>query len=188
MEIIKISQSELKVTMTSEDMQRYDLDCDTLGENPEESRKALKCILREAKAEKGFSAAGERLLVRVFPSRDGGCEMFVTNLGAGEGAESKKSIPGFPARPTEGTFIYSFEKLNDMTSACRRLYDAGYRAPSAAYRDTGGKRAYYLVIGIKTPLCEEMGGVLMKIGTVYYINEFCVLLCLGAVDRLSEFA
>ena len=136
MEIIKISQSELKVMMTSEDMQRYDLDCDTLGDDPEESRKALKCILREAKAEKGFSAAGERLLVRVFPSRDGGCEMFVTKLGAGEGAENKKCIPGFSVHPAEGAFIYFFEKLSDMASACRRLYEAGYRAPSAAYPPT----------------------------------------------------
>lgn len=105
MEIIKISQSELKVTMTSEDMQRYDLDCDTLGDDPEESRKALKCILREAKAEKGFSAAGERLLVRVFPSRDGGCEMFVTKLGAG--AENQKMHSRI-FRPSGGRSLYLF--------------------------------------------------------------------------------
>ena len=114
--------------------------------------------------------------------------MFVTKLGAGEGAENKKCIPGFSVHPAEGAFIYFFEKLSDMASACRRLYEAGYCAPSAAYRDTCGKQAYYLVIKTKTPLCEEMGGVLMKIGAVYYINEFCALLCLGAVDRLSEFA
>lgn len=187
MEMIKISQSELKVMMSPEDMRKYSLDCEIEGEATLSRRTALRTILREARYQTGFSSCGEKLLVRMFPSRDGGCEMFVTKLSAKNDIDSERRAMVSPSPLPEGVFIYTFPELGNLISACRRLYDAGYRADSAAYRDNG-RRAWYLVIGIKSPLAEEMGGSLMKNGTLYYINEYCSLLCREAVSELAKFA
>lgn len=185
MEMIKISQFELKVMMSPEDMRKYELDGDE--EDTLSRRTALRSILREARYQTGFSSCGERLLVRMFPSRDGGCEMFVTKLSAKSGTDSEKRVLSSPSPLPEGVFIYNFPELGNLISACRRLFEAGYRADSAAYRDNG-RRAWYLVIGIKSPLAEEMGGSLMKNGAMYYINEYCSLLSGEAVTKLSRFA
>lgn len=185
MEMIKISQSELKVTMSPEDMRKYELDCD---ENEDFNRRiALRTILREARYQTGFSSHGERILVRMFPSRDGGCEMFVTKLSAKNNLESERRMTRSPSPLPDGVYIYNFTEFGNLICACRRLFEAGYRADSSAYRDNG-KRGWFLVIGIKSPLAEEMGGELMKNGAMYYINEYCSLLCDCAVASLSKFA
>lgn len=187
MEIIKINRSELKVMMSGEDMKKYSLDCDSLEENCPGGRLALKCILRDAKEDANFYNEGDHLLVRVFPSKGGGCEMFITKLSS-KTDYNDKQISVTPSPLSEGIYIYTFSSLSDLAAACRRLYEAGYRASSSAYRDMSPKHSFYLVIGIKSPLPEEMGGRLMKLGTMYYINEYCTLFCHTAVDVLSKFA
>ena len=183
MELIKINQSELKVMMSADDMKKYDLS----GDEDEYAQKAaLRGILREARERIGFACSGEKLIVRMFPSRDGGCEMFVTKLSAKSSTERENGVIFAPASLYDGVYVYSFANLNDMISACRRLSDAGYRDGSSAYRDNAG-RGYYLIIGIKSPLAEEMGGELMKLSTMYYINEYCSLLCDEAVPELARF-
>lgn len=185
MEMIKISCTELKVMMSPEDMKKYELDCDE--EWDENRHHALRSILKEARQRTGFTSYGERLFVRMFPSRDGGCEMFVTKLSAKGTSDTDKRMLPSPSPLSDGVFIYSFSEFGNMISACRRLFEAGYRSESCAYRDEG-RRGWYLVIGIKSPLAEEMGGSLMKNGTMYYINEYCTLLCFDAVSRLAEYA
>lgn len=187
MEMIKISQSELKVMMSPEDMRKYELDCESAEDDTLNRRTALRTILREARYQTGFSSYGERLLVRMFPSKDGGCEMFVTKLSAKNNVDSERRVMLSPSPLPDGVYIYNFSEFGNLICACRRLFDAGYRADSSAYRDNG-RRAWYLVIGIKSPLAEEMGGELMKNGTMYYINEYCSLLCDSAVTSLAKFA
>ncbi len=187
MEMIKISQTELKVMMSPEDMRKYELECDNTADITPARRSALRSILREAHNKTGFSSCGEKLLVRMFPSRDGGCEMFVTRLSSKNGTDSERRTPVLPMPLPEDVFIYSFSELENLLCACKRLLEAGYRSDSAAYSDNG-RRAWYLVIGVKSPLAEEMGGSLMRSGAMYYINEYCSLLCLSAVSELAQFA
>lgn len=186
MELIKINQTELKVMMSAEDMRHYELDR-SLGDEDMTQREAIRTILREARRKTGFNSGGEKILVRMFPSRDGGCELFVTKLSTGVGTtERDKTATIVLPSLRGGIFIYSFASLSEMISACRRLDEAGYRDDSSAYRENSG-RAYYLVLGVRSPLAEEMGGELMKMSTMYYINEYCSLICDGAVGGLSRF-
>ena len=46
-----------------------------------ETRRAFWSILDEAKHRTGFDAASEKVFVQVYPSKSGGCEMYVTKLG-----------------------------------------------------------------------------------------------------------
>ncbi len=89
MELIVISDSKLKIMLTGEDMNRYSIDCNTLSYDNTETRRAFWSILDEVKHKTGFDAANEKVFVQVYPSKGGGCEMYVTKLGifSGEGTE-----------------------------------------------------------------------------------------------------
>lgn len=114
--------------------------------------------------------------------------MFVTRLSSKNGTDSERRTPILPMPLPEDVFIYSFSELE---KSALRLQTAPLkpvtRSDSAAYSDNG-RRAWYLVIGVKSPLAEEMGGSLMRSGAMYYINEYCSLLCLSAVSELARFA
>ena len=78
MELIRISQTKLKIMLDRNDMRRLDLEAG----NPADisSREAFRNILKEAKARCGFDAVGDRVFVQYYPDKCGGCEMFVTKL------------------------------------------------------------------------------------------------------------
>ncbi|MBR5044700.1 MAG: adaptor protein MecA, partial [Clostridia bacterium] len=79
MDFIRISDAKIKVTLSQEDLDR----CVTEGERERGSGShgTLRAILKEIRRKTGFDATGERVLMQMFPSSDGGCELFVTRLG-----------------------------------------------------------------------------------------------------------
>lgn len=89
MELIMISDSKLKIMLTNEDMKAYAIDCSTLDYENTETRRAFWSILDEAKHRTGFDAASEKVFVQVYPSKEGGCEMYITKLGI---LSDKKSV------------------------------------------------------------------------------------------------
>ena len=80
MELILINENKLKITLSRRDMKQYDLDCDTIDYDKTETRKAFWSILDEAKHKTGFDAAKQRVFIQLYPSKEGGCEMYVTKL------------------------------------------------------------------------------------------------------------
>ena len=85
MELIKISDSKLKIALTPTDMEKYSLDIQTMDYDKTETRSAFWQLLDEAKHKTGFDAASEKIFVQIYSSIGGGCEMYVTKL--------KKTVP-----------------------------------------------------------------------------------------------
>lgn len=185
MEMIMINPWRLKVVMNSDDMEKYALSGGK--ESPRSRKSALRLILSEAKEQTGFDSKGRRILVRMFPAPDGGCEMFVSRLSdMGELETRDMEIPEcFYAK--DGMCVYLFSSFSNLISACRSLSASGYCDESAAYKDES-KTAWYLVLSSASPLVCEMGGILMRPGTISYINEYCSLICESAVTVLAAFA
>ena len=185
MELLRIGSTKLKVTLTEEDMEKYHLDRETIDYDTTETRSAFWQILDAAKRETGFDAGGERLFIQVYPSRGGGCEMFVTLVDEGE--EEK---PDPPHRALSVRSIYRFPSLSVLLTACRKLLGMGYDRESRAFAVDG---EYCLVVG---ELCDggilqygfleeygrrESGGVPLS-----YLSEHGVCLAEGdAVARLA---
>ena len=183
MELLRISDTKLKVTLTEEDMERYRLDQRTIDYDTTETRSAFWQILDAAKQETGFDAGGERLFVQVYPSRGGGCEMYVTLVDGEEEPPEKR-------HELSVLSIYRFPTLSVLLTACRKLLDLGYDRESRAFSVDG---EYCLVIG---EICErgllqygfleeygrrESGGIHLS-----YLSEHGVCLAEeGAVERLS---
>lgn len=136
MELLRIGDNKLKVTLSGEDMEHYRLDSETMDYDTTETRSAFWQILDEAKHKTGFDAGGGKIFVQIYPSRAGGCEMYVTLVGK----EDDEPTEDAPIR-TEG--IYCFDTLTTFLSICRMLDALGYREKSAAYAADG---CYYLVI------------------------------------------
>lgn len=135
MELLLISDSRLKVILSREDMEKYSLSAEMMDYDNTETRRAFWSILDEAKHRTGFDAAADRVFVQVYPSRCGGCEMFVTKLGEkserkrteetrraltlSDGERSLVAQKGGRLAPCSGA--YRFADLSLLLSACRSL-------------------------------------------------------------------
>lgn len=182
MELILISDSKLKIMLTRDDLRLYSIDCDTLDYENTETRRAFWSILDEAKHRTGFDAASEKVFVQVYPSKAGGCEMYVTKLGALEESEQgdteddviinpapiKKRGENIIRKETYLTLnekkrsiqrkreeIFKFDSLELLIKACRRLWGIGYSNESSAYIGDGA--CYLLLCG--EDVIEWRGGV-----------------------------
>ena len=142
MELIRISDTKLKVMLSEEDMVFYDLDTEALDYDNRETRRAFWQILDEAKRKTGFDASSDRVFVQVYPSKKGGCEMFVTKVGKlDEGNKRSKGVAAMRKKEN----IYSFDSFDTMTLMCEKLKAIGYEGQSSVYMDEN-KGVYYLIV------------------------------------------
>lgn len=142
MELILISDSKLKIMLTRDDMQQYAIDCDTVDYDNTETRRVLWSILDEAKHRTGFDAAAERVFIQLYPSKEGGCEMYVTKLGFDESRASRALLPGGPSK--RGVLrsrigAYRFAALDDLLTVCRRLHTLPTPPPGSVWHDDRGE-------------------------------------------------
>lgn len=131
MDFIKIHDKKLKIALSAEELLRYGLTLDQFDYHNVETQKALRQMLGDAKAHCGFDVLGEALMVEVYPSRSGGCEIFVCCL------DKKKKEEEI------GVFAVSFDDGEEMIAASAALFVAGYREKSYLYRLCG---RFYLIL------------------------------------------
>ena len=188
MELILISESKLKVMLDAEDMKRYELSCETIEHEDPHARRAFWNILDEAKSRTGFDPAGKKVFVQVYPSRAGGCEMFVTKLaGAGAPAKQPEKQPNaaLPS-PPETDFVYRFERLSELLGVCRRLGgEIGYGDGTALTDEDG--RWVYLILTKEIPWIAEYNGIRCRFPEDAYIRERCRCFCRD-LSRLASLA
>ena len=195
MELIRIGDSKLKIMLTAQDMARYAITPEALDYENTETRRAVWQILDEAKQKTGFDAASDRVLIQVYPSRTGGCELYVTKVlppsaaGNGTGAVQRLGDGG-------RTGLYAFCGLPEILSVCSLLLRSGYSGESAAYVGDDGR--YYLVIREKAgedyvaasfycPAEEYGEKITGGIQRLAYIKEHGKCLCPAqAVERLAS--
>ena len=211
MELIVINETQIKLTLTPDDLERYP----PTAEEGALFRAILHDATRIGTAEKGalpsgFTDRGGRLFVQMYPSRRGGCELFVTRLplscaspegfsggrradeaarGGSQRAASASGLshPGSYAR--RAVYLFGeFGLLLRCCSALSRTADGESLSGSAAFADRD-RRNYYLVLPAENPTVGEYLGSLCPSGTVSYIQEHCVPICgPDAVRRLGELA
>lgn len=196
MELIRISDSQLKIMLSAEDMRNYefdDVDAIHAGE-------AFRNLMREAKKRCGFNALDGRIYVQLYRSRAGGGEMFVTKLSksdSGEGIdafdeEEETMRVEYGRRAAEKSFpdggaIYRFAEMQQLLSVCGVLRASRYDGKSAAYveKENG---SFFLILDEETNVAGEHFGRLCPGSFYYYINERCEALCDDAVGVLGRLA
>lgn len=196
MELIRINDKKLKIMLTSLDMKNYALDSDKMSCETEETRRAFRNILHDAGVRGGFDTSSEKIFIQLYPSRAGGCEMFVTRLdlaacaaaARGERTEEMEVAMEQTARTRECT-VFSFERLSSLLRACALLCRAdGERRGelrSSAYRD--GEDTYYLIVegdalryreqAMRHALLGEFGAICDDAWLAIYLPEHAAVLC-----------
>lgn len=145
MELILINENKLKITLSECDMKQYDLDCDTIDYDNTETRKAFWSILDEAKHRTGFDAASQKVFIQLYPSKEGGCEMYVTKLSLNSLPESLEHKQSLALLPLSRRYLaFTFDSLDLVISVCRRLCAIDFSGKSECYL-MDGKR-YLLII------------------------------------------
>ena len=143
MEIVRISEEKLKLTLGKEDLEKYCLKPEELDYDKTETRRVIWQILDDAKKRTGFDAAADRALIEAYPGRRGGCEIFVTLL-----CDKKKK------KGVRGRYgIYRFSTAEELFSLCTALSRSGRQYESELYRLSGSRGLFLL---IKEPLEDSL--------------------------------
>ena len=195
MELLLITKNRLKIVMTSEDMKEYAIDYDEAEASAGQIKAGLKSILERAKNEVGFHTSGKGITVRIFPSKDGGCEMYVTHS---PNTASSLPVP-IHRKPKEHDSVFGFSSMQDLLEACRRLTWDSDIIESMAYTDREKGNCYLLLrteerdaFG-KDPcflsVANEYGRMLKSNRLLCWMQEHCICICeRDAVKILGELA
>ena len=189
MELIVISDTKLKLILTAQDMKTYALDFETADYDSPRNRRSIWRLFDEVKVKSGFEIDFDRVLIQVWPSRDGGCEMYI----------SKIVTPQTRAKSGEETvrqliYIYAFDGLKNLLRVCHALSHMAYAKTSQVWRDEGGK--WYLFLEgeyTKTGLhplsfVEEFGAKLTEKYALIIYEHARPVATQNAVEKLSMFA
>jgi negative regulator of genetic competence, sporulation and motility len=158
MEIIMISDCKLKVMLGEEDLKQFEIKADQLDYSSTETTRMFWDILNRAKHETGFDTDGQRVLVQLYPSKQGGCEMLVTKIGllyseneeespkynCGEKDNQKASRTKKEKRHMTDYSAFSFDTVTSMINVCKRLCALGHIGESSSYICDNGKK--YLLL------------------------------------------
>ena len=213
MELILISSRKLKITLSAEDMEKYALSTD-IDYADSKTRRAFKNILAEAREQTGFDTESEKIFIQLYPSKKGGCEVYITMLECedSDSAEAdKKSANSLIASrqhdkstgiiatqkkkgAKERRRAYSFGSLESLISVCRRLLFVGWRGHSSAYKDNSG--SFYIILKDKAhtdliyldrlSFVFEYGEAENYDSLIKYLGEHASCLCTAnAVEKLG---
>ena len=129
MELLKISESALKVSLSREDMEQYNIEFDALDYSNIQTRRIIWSILDEAKRTLGFEAVRENIYIRAFKNRTGGCELFVSR-------EERE----------QESLLYRFADAETVILACARLENCRFDGESALF--FGDDEKFYLLLSM----------------------------------------
>ena len=176
MEVIRINRERIKIMLSPTDMEEMNINCDMLEVLDKDGKEAFSKIMQEARNKCGFISCGRKIYVQVFPSKDGGCEMFITKINDGEISDrlSKRK-----------KYYYKFRCFEDLMKFCQAMMSLNYNC--SAYKDIE-KENYYITSEEKCDIYGEFGGKECSELCSVYITERCRLICEDAVNQLGRFA
>lgn len=164
MELLLIGHDALKVTLTREDMEEYDIDFDMLDYSNTETRRIIFNILDKAKRSLGFEAEHESLYIQAFRSRCGGCELFVT-------------------RSENSNRLFKFKDSDSLIKCCARLKNCGFNKKSRAYISDSDEFFLEICDSTEYIFIDEIG--LRLPYSKSYLCEHTTPLCDNAVEVMA---
>jgi negative regulator of genetic competence, sporulation and motility len=122
MEVLKISDNKLKIMMSRQDMEKFGLRADKVDYNDAATRRSFFEIMDSVKNSHGFETEGDKILIQFYPSKDGGCELFVTKLGLlPQSSEKTISKSDRVTMLTTRRELYVFSNINNLIRAVKAL-------------------------------------------------------------------
>lgn len=155
MEWIRISSNKLKIMLSAKDAERYELACESADLADAVTRTAFREILTDIKKETDFDATEDKVYIQMYPSKEGGCELFVTKIGLLFGEESAMNANSAQKTSKKTKSLqkrraaFAFFDFDGLLAVCRRLSDS-FSGESEVWRDERGK--WWLLL---SEMCES---------------------------------
>ncbi|MBO5790328.1 MAG: adaptor protein MecA [Clostridia bacterium] len=162
MELIVIDESKVKVMLSATDMQHFELDVSDMDYENRHTRSALKAILEAVRIKSGLDVTGEKMLVQVYPSKGGGCEMFISRLSP---PSASGALPRTLTLLSAKNTVFRFRVFEHLLAVCRALDTSGYSLESAAYRGSDGM--WYLQLQENRQSSEKSAS-----GALSFVQEY----------------
>ena len=150
MEWIRISSNKLKIMLSAEDARHYALNCDSADYADSITREIFREILSDVQEQTGFDASDDKVYIQMYPSKEGGCELFITKMGlvlsdaeqpacAGVPHAAKKPLRGSksPATGRKKRDALRFARFEDLLALSRRLSPV-FHGKSSLWREENG--------------------------------------------------
>lgn len=146
MEILRIGKHAIKISLNNDETQEYKiLNSDDI--DSEEIRESFARLLSKVKETVDFSYAGRKIFTEIFPSKDGGCEIYVSciSVEAENAVYKDKGDQSDNKKPRLMISIFDFENMENLLLVCYRLREINYKSRSSVYYDEYKKR-YFLML------------------------------------------
>ena len=160
MKIERISENQLKLTLTKDDLKERDIKLEDLITPSEKTQKLFQDIMEQALEEEDFVGENTPLMVEAAPMGADGIMIIVTKVNNKDGKNSKpadllrqaQETRRWKKKPLDNMehaeekksdiLIYSFPELDDVIRVSLRL-DSHFKGESAVYKNDG---RYFLVL------------------------------------------
>ena len=177
MEYVVINDSKLKVILEGCELQNKNLDAQDLDYADPYAKKLFGDILCYAKDNFGFDTSGHRVLLQLYPSKDGGCELYITKLGklqkdtecSEESQDDKKKKEQSRQKKQKNEKAFRFEHLRDLLMVCKRLYESECECSGSVFVDRDG--IWFLLLSFEDTLYDDIYDVL-PINDLSFIFEY----------------
>ena len=144
MEILRIGKHAIKISLNTDEAQEYKiLDSEIL--DSDEIKEAFSRLLLKAKEAVDFSYAGRKIFTEIFPSKDGGCEIYVSCISVEAENAVYKNKSNQPDVKKPKLSIFDFDSIDNLLLACYRLKEIDYKSRSSIYYDIEKKR-YFMIL------------------------------------------
>lgn len=187
MEHILISPGKLKLMLTRDDLEHYELDRAVEDGAVDSSRLAFRSLLDDAGRMSGFDAGDDKLFIQLYPSKDGGAEIYITKLSVSAAATQRSQL-NKNERVTL-TRIGVFDSMTALLECCARLSAFNADIESSAASDN---TRYFLIITESLAyrdylngahrskiesLIGEYGRNIPDTTALSYVKEHCFKIC-----------
>lgn len=183
METVLINKDKIKIMLNRHDMQKYQINPDFSCSSNEADLK-IWSILDDISVTTSFDTRKGSFYVQMFPSKAGGCELFVSRIASPSKQVNQKSDG---KRTANKLYIYKFENIDNILSLCKALSVTYKDMNSPLYYDEGSE-IYYLTLGFESHYPSEFFGEKCKNANNHYVTEHCRLITDNAIDTLSRLA
>lgn len=181
MDLILISEEKLKIILSEEDLKELNIDIESLDYSRVATKRVFWEILDKAKETAGFDADKCKLYVQVFPSQDGGCEMFITKFSSIVSKKTSRQSKTYritkSTQDKNGKLIAG--QFDDICKLCKRLRENNSRICASLFYDASGvyiltvekKHRMPSYISSNKSLSVSFPEYLCEYGSVHTLNE-----------------
>lgn len=180
MEFLYINEKNIKISLTCEELFRRGLTVELLDGAKPKTRNLLRELLTYADSEIGFEVGTEPITVHLFPSSDGGCELFVTKSGTDLSVSKTDDV----GQNRKNDLLFVSESDEALYRLCERLACAGCVGKSTLLCEQKGERRLLLLLHDEKTF-PTLSSHAAEYGIVYrieneekrHVYEHCHVLC-----------